>query len=174
MHLYIYRCLDEKTGFRSCNCLCQPVRGNKGGGGIVAIVQMLNKLADGGVAAPSHAQKKSTTPGSASRYIAFDAQDEETVALCVQRVADDLSDRFAELLLVGEHFCGCAILVRSDTVQNHEQNIFGTAPAKRYLGSTAASKGHKSHEFNSAALSDSQSYDQPDDPFPRHIALSKF
>ena len=37
-----------KTGFRTRNVLCQPVRSNRGGGNIVAVIQMLNKIdADG-------------------------------------------------------------------------------------------------------------------------------
>lgn len=85
---------------KSVNCLCQPVRGNRGAGNIIAVVSMVNK----------HSTQVYGNKIDIN-YEDFDSHDEETLALCVQRVADDLSDRFAELLLVGDQFCGSAILV---------------------------------------------------------------
>jgi hypothetical protein len=120
------RRLDEKLGIRSYNKLCQPVRGNRGAGNIVAIVVMINKHID-----PLPADRKHAV------YTEFDSQDEETLALCVQRVAEDLGDRFAELLLVGDQFCGSAVLVPSQ--QRYIQS-------NRNLGDTAGSSEGKTAE----------------------------
>jgi hypothetical protein len=35
-----------------------------------------------------------------------DAQDEQALANCVQRIADDMNERFKDLLLVAERFSG--------------------------------------------------------------------
>ena len=82
MDSLIYSRLDDKLGIRTRNTLCQPVRGNRGAGNIVAVVQMINKfhgtIQDGNIVKPN--------------YVAFDSHDEETLALCVQRVADDLGN----------------------------------------------------------------------------------
>eukprot|EP00601_Ochromonadales_sp_CCMP2298_P006493 CAMPEP_0173200778 /NCGR_PEP_ID=MMETSP1141-20130122/17975_1 /TAXON_ID=483371 /ORGANISM="non described non described, Strain CCMP2298" /LENGTH=444 /DNA_ID=CAMNT_0014125807 /DNA_START=97 /DNA_END=1431 /DNA_ORIENTATION=+ len=81
--------MDTKTGFKTRNVLCQPVRGNRGGGSIVAVIQALNKVG------ADH----------------FDDHDEEMLSACVAKVADLLSVRFSELMNVAEKFCGQAILV---------------------------------------------------------------
>lgn len=103
------RRLDEKLGICSTNVLCQPVRGNRGAGNIVAVVCMVNKHTE-----PIPADRKNAV------FVEFDSHDEETLALCVQRVSDDLGDRFAELLLVGDQFCGSAVLIPSQ--QKYIQN----------------------------------------------------
>lgn len=72
-------------------------------------------------------------------YVDFDHHDEETLALCCQRVSDDLSDRFAELLLVGEQFCGTAINVPGGRSELDAQ-LFGTASKHHYDAPTTASK----------------------------------
>lgn len=78
-----------RTGFKTRNVLCQPVRAHRGGGEIVAVIQMLNKN-DGGQ---------------------FDSNDEDTLLLCTQRVADDLGSRFKELLSAASKFVGSAIFI---------------------------------------------------------------
>ena len=97
----LYSRFDDKLGIRTRNTLCQPVRGNRGAGNIVAVVQMINKfhgtVQEGGVAKPN--------------YVPFDSHDEETLALCVQRVADDLGKLvfvcICECGSVGHHTCVC-------------------------------------------------------------------
>lgn len=101
-HVIFNRRVDEKLGINSYNVLCQPVRGNRGAGNIVAVVCMINKHYE-----PIPADRKHAV------FVEFDQQDEETLALCVQRVSEDLGDRFAELLLVGDQFCGSAVLIPS-------------------------------------------------------------
>lgn len=81
--------MDIATGFRTRNVLCQPLRSNRGGGKIIGAVQMINK-ADG-----------------------FDDSDEELLTKCVQKIADDLHQRFEELLHAAELFAGLAIFVNS-------------------------------------------------------------
>lgn len=83
------RNIDIKTGFKTRSVLCQPVRSYRGGGHIVGVIQMLNKIEDG----------------------AFDASDEDLLAKCVQRVSDDLNSRFKELLKAAEKFVGNAIFI---------------------------------------------------------------
>ena len=130
------------------------MRGNRGAGNIVAVVQMINKfhgtVQEGGVAKPN--------------YVPFDSHDEETLALCVQRVADDLGklmfvcvyvsvgvwviilvyvtgDRFAELLLVGDQFCGSAILIPSGNYK--EKEPVGVDRLRRFDDPTFSSRNRK-------------------------------
>ena len=97
--------MDLRTGFKTRNVLCQPVRAHRGGGEVVAVIQMLNK-ANGG-----H----------------FDSNDEETLLLCTQRVADDLSSRFKELLSAAAKFVGSAIFIGTHSGKPHEMSTL-TAP----------------------------------------------
>lgn len=83
------RNMDLKTGFRTRNILCQPVRSMRGGGPIIGVIQMLNKIGED----------------------AFDANDEETLAVCVQSIADVLSMRFMHLMEIASRFSGHAIFV---------------------------------------------------------------
>ena len=40
--------LDKQTGFKTKSILCAPIR-SRSGDGVVAVIQMLNKIGDGGV-----------------------------------------------------------------------------------------------------------------------------
>lgn len=82
--IFVFRNVDIKTGFRTKSVLCEPVRDHRGGGSIVAVIQMLNKIGGG----------------------AFDQSDEDALAACTQRVADDISTRFKELLSAASKFAG--------------------------------------------------------------------
>jgi hypothetical protein len=84
MLLLSYRNVDLKTGYRTHNILCQPVRRSRGSGHIVAVLEMINKL---------EGQD-------------FTTEDEELLATCAERVGDVLSDRFKELMYAGERFSG--------------------------------------------------------------------
>jgi hypothetical protein len=45
MSCYVFiRNMDIKTGFRTRSILCQPIRGMRGGGAIIGVIQMLNKI----------------------------------------------------------------------------------------------------------------------------------
>lgn len=81
--------LDIKTGFRTRNILCQPVRRGKGGGNVIAVVQMINKdnLQD------------------------FGGDDEDVLAACANRVADVMNDRFKALESCAERFSATATFV---------------------------------------------------------------
>lgn len=80
--------LDEKTGWKTRNILCQPLRGQRGGGTVIGAVQCINK-ADGN----------------------FDSSDEEHMAVCCQRIADDLHVQFHDLLNIAEAMSGISIFV---------------------------------------------------------------
>ena len=76
--------MDVKTGFHTRNILCQPVRGMRGGGAIIGVIQMLNKVgAD-----------------------CFDANDEEMLSTFAGKVADMLSVRFTDLINIADKFSG--------------------------------------------------------------------
>jgi len=81
--------LDSATGLRTKQVLVQPIRGQRGGGSIIGVIQMSN-----------------TTSGAP-----FDQMDEENLALCVQRIADDLSSKFRELLSIADSVIGTSIFV---------------------------------------------------------------
>lgn len=80
----VCRSVDMKTGFKTRNILCQPVRKNHGGGGIVAVVEMVNKL-DSQV---------------------FGPDDEDVLDACVTRIANVLTEKFQILMSAGEKFSG--------------------------------------------------------------------
>lgn len=77
--------MDIKTGFRTRSILCQPVRGMRGGGSIIGVIQMLNKIGGDGT---------------------FDANDEELLASFAGKVADVLSVRFTDLINIADKFSG--------------------------------------------------------------------
>lgn len=81
--------MDKKTGFRTRSVLCQPVRRTRGGGSIVAVIEMINKK--GGME--------------------FGADDEEALNTCVQRIADVLSDQFSHLQNCAKKFSAGAIYI---------------------------------------------------------------
>lgn len=131
------RKIDEKTGLKSYNSLCQPVRSHNGGGSVVAVVQMLNKHE---ATVAGYGDENKTVD-----YVSFNSHDEDTLALCVQRVADDLGDRFAELLHVGDQFCGSAIHVPSGGPDMEPgESLFKAAKAKKiYEKGTFASRNYQ-------------------------------
>lgn len=64
--------------------LCQPVMSTRGNGGILGVVQMLNKK-DGED---------------------FGGDDEAALTTCVERLAEELSDKFKGLLQISERMHG--------------------------------------------------------------------
>jgi hypothetical protein len=93
------RAVDLMTGHRTSNMICAPIRAVKSGGKIVGVVQMLNK-----------------NNGSA-----FDRNDEQVLAVCVERVADDIYDIFKELLRLNDSistFGSSFFPVASESQQN--------------------------------------------------------
>jgi hypothetical protein len=82
--------MDMKTGFKTRSILCQPVRGMRGGGAIIGVIQMLNKKGGDGT---------------------FDSNDEEMLATFAGKVADMLSVRFTELINIADKFSGTLLLL---------------------------------------------------------------
>jgi len=83
--------LDIMTGLKTRNLLCMPVRANRGGGRVIGVVEMINKIG------PPGAQ--------------FDLNDEQILVDCVQRIADDIHNRFQELTNAAEALTGTATFV---------------------------------------------------------------
>lgn len=76
------RGMDKKTGFRTKSILCQPIR-SKHGGGVVAVIQMINKK-DGD----------------------FDSDDITIVDTCVEKLSEDLEERFKDLISLSDKMAG--------------------------------------------------------------------
>jgi len=112
--------VDLKTGFRTRSILSQPLRQHRGGGSIIGVIQMVNKIGAEG----------------------FDAQDEDTLAVCVQRIADDLNARFRELLNAAEKFSASSVFIG-------EKGGHLNSPNKNSLTkSTAASRNNQTSKFH--------------------------
>lgn len=77
--------MDKKTNFKTRNILCQPIRSHRGGGPIIGIIQMLNKLGDAD---------------------SFDQSDEELLSAFIIQIADLLHMRFSELIDLADKFSG--------------------------------------------------------------------
>lgn len=60
------------------------MRSHRGGGSVIAVIQMLNKLDE----------------------TSFNDDDVDQLAICAQRVADDINAKFRELLHAAEKFAG--------------------------------------------------------------------
>ena len=76
--------MDKKTGFKTRNILCQPIRSHRGGGPIIGIIQLLNKInAD-----------------------AFDNVDEDMLSQFMGQIADVLHIRFSNLTDLASKFSG--------------------------------------------------------------------
>jgi hypothetical protein len=97
------RNVDVKIGFKTRSILVQPLRAHRGGGHIIGVIQMINKLD-----APH-----------------FDDNDEDVLAACVQRVSDDLSTRFKDLMFAAEKFAGNSIFVGGKDGEN-----FSSSPSR--------------------------------------------
>lgn len=104
------RNMDIRTGFKTRNILCQPLRNMRGGGQIVGVIEAVNKRNDE----------------------EFDQQDEEQLASCVEQIANDLSQRFRELLLSAEKFTGNAVFIG-------EKNGSALQPRPTYSAATNSS-----------------------------------
>eukprot|EP01041_Mallomonas_annulata_P003161 gene3161-6238_t len=112
-----YRNVDKLTGFKTRNILCEPVRVNFGGGQIVAVVQMINKINPEG----------------------FTPEDEIVLKACVFKVADQLADRFKELLNAAE-----MVLGNSESLVNDGGAV---NPKHRYDEETMASRMNSQRDF---------------------------
>lgn len=85
--------MKKSKGFKTKSVLCQPVRSMRGGGPVIAVLQMSNKL------------------GGADRV--FDSNDEQALASCSHQVAEDIGSRFKDLMTIAEKFSSNAIFVGS-------------------------------------------------------------
>lgn len=117
------RNMDTMTGFKTRNVLCMPIRANRGGGRIIGVVQMANKIGDDPENLPN-----------------FDDNDEQILSDCVQRIADDIHLRFQELMHAAEALTGASTLVAD-----------GDRARKglSYATGTAASAAHERTRYHS-------------------------
>ena len=96
--------LDDITGANMHNIMCHPVRANRGGGKIIGVVQMINKI---------------------KVDQEFDQHDEDALGDCVQRVCEDLDTRFRELLDAAGKLSSRAIFVGDVSTHNqYGHNIY--------------------------------------------------
>lgn len=117
--------LDEKLGIVSKECLCYPLRDNKGAGKVVGVMMLVNKK-DG-----------------------FDLADEDTVANVVQRIAEDLFMKFKELNEVASIMAGSATFIMHKGGESRHKK---TSPDKaHYLVATEDSEGHKTHAVETSS-----------------------
>lgn len=111
--------IDEKLGINSKECLCHPLRDRKGAGKVVGVMMLVNK--DGG----------------------FDLADEGTVATVVQRIAEDLFQKFRELNEVASIMHGSAVYIGHRGGESRRQKI---SPDKaHFLMPTEDSKHNVTH-----------------------------
>lgn len=80
--------IDDHLRLKTDNVLCHPIRGRRGGGDVVAVLQACNKASG-----------------------AFTQADVTQMAACCVRIAEDLADRMAALLVAAAAFAGSAIFV---------------------------------------------------------------
>jgi hypothetical protein len=103
--------------------LCHPVRNNRGGGKIVAVVELINK----------------------SNGEPFDSNDEDVLAVSVMRIVDELDMSFQELMNINESIASFAspILPPSleETINNKRR---GSGSKKSYADDTKAALHRKS------------------------------
>lgn len=81
--------MDEIFQISTRNVICHPLRANRGGGRVIGVLEMVNKLEDG----------------------EFDSTDIDIMADCARRVSDELHIRFRELLKAAELLEGKCELV---------------------------------------------------------------
>ena len=117
--------LDEKTGWRTRNILCQPLRGQRGGGAVIGAVQCINK------------DPKEGTE--------FDASDAEHLAVCCQRIADDLHVHFQDLLHIAENVAGIAVFVSEKGGNTHVRGGEEHKVTQPTAASTAGSRAKDTH-----------------------------
>ena len=89
--------VDIKTGYKTKSILCQPLRSHRGGGHIIGVIEMTNKIG------ADH----------------FDDHDADLLATCVQRISDELNSRFKDLLHAAEIFSGSAMFVGEKGGSSH-------------------------------------------------------
>lgn len=119
------RNMDRKIGIMSRTFMAAPVVAARGGGALIGVVCMQNKMGD--------------------RDAYFDKHDENLITQCAGSIAEELADRFSELLLVGEQLVNTALYVSSDTTEDHLKNfrhmrgqyVMPTASSEQYAKDTA-------------------------------------
>lgn len=120
MHISFYRNMDKVTGVKTKSMLCSPLRANRGGGRVVAVVSLINKKDDQ----------------------SFDDNDEILLHQMSNNFIDEMAAEFSELLHLNDSISAFAtpILPSSDSrrpsLSNHEGHTTGTTSYRNLVDST--------------------------------------
>jgi len=115
--------VDLRTGIKSKEVLCMPLRTAKGGGKVKGVVVLTNKA--GG----------------------FDGNDEEQVATAVQRISEALFTKFKELNEIADIMAGSAIYISEKGGEVHQvASSNNTGP--HYLQGTAESDHQRTGAYS--------------------------
>jgi len=114
--------LDEKTGWKTRNVICHPLRGMRGGGLVIGAIQCSNK------------------EGAED----FDSSDQEHLALACQKIADELHVHYHDLLHIAEAMTGMSIFVP----EKGGHSYFAKDGEGRSLTQTTAASRAASREFH--------------------------
>jgi len=122
--------LDEKIGVKSKEVLCYPLRGSRGAGSVIGVIMGLNKEG------------------------AFDSNDEETIAVIAQNIADDLTSKFQELTAVADIMYGSAIAViaHGGIMGARSGSFHGTPGEGSLLRATKASVAQRARFYDSSQV----------------------
>lgn len=119
---YACRAVDAATGHTTKSMLCHPIRGNRGGGRVIGVVELVNK-----------------TGGDST---AFSDVDEDLVATMCSQITDVLYLEFKELVNIND-----SLSVFATPILPHDAEE-KAAPSKKkgYEGGTASSTSISAHE----------------------------
>lgn len=129
--MYAYSNVDKIAGYVTRNLLCHPIRNNRGGGRIVAVVELINKVGE----AP------------------FDSNDEDVLAASVMRIIDELDTSFKELVDLNDSIAAFASPILPPSVEQSIQRVKGSVNKKGYEEPTKATVLRK----NSREVGESES-----------------
>ena len=112
--------IDDAFGVTTRNILCHPIRANRGGGKIIGVLTMTNKL--GGD---------------------FESTDLDIMADCVRRISDELHIRFRELLQAADLLAGNSKYISDSSSKTGNTRKYddptAASRASQYKGSAAES-----------------------------------
>ena len=112
---FTFRNLDDIFQIKTRNVVCHPLRANRGGGRVIGVLEMANKL---------NGQD-------------FEASDVDILADCARKVSDEVHIRFRELLQAAEMLQGKSELIGERSGANHRFDApTASSLSGQYLGST--------------------------------------
>jgi hypothetical protein len=112
--------VDLATGHETKSILCQPIRGNRGGGKVVGLIEVINKTGE---------------------TAAFTDVDEEVLSNMTSQITDILFVEFQELVNINESLSAFATPILPHTVEKRRNSI-----KKGYEQGTASSASISAHD----------------------------